>query len=192
MKHLVILGIILFFAVSLTAQPIIDVGVKAGINKSKISDYKDFSSESVLKSHFGAFVRLGYGRLYVQPEAYYSAKGADFKSGIEHSISKFNFKNVDVPILLGVKVLKGGIANVRVMGGPVFSFITSKNVKGDTGFTKDYFKDHYFGFQYGLGVDVWKFFLDARFEQSTGNFYKNPDFSSKNRTFLVTAGIKIF
>lgn len=192
MKHLVILGLILFLTASLSAQPIIDVGVKAGINTSKVSEYKDFSSESVLKSHFGAFARLGYGRFYVQPEVYYSAKGADFKSGIEQTISKFDFNNVDVPILLGVKVLKGGIANVRVMGGPVLSFITSKKIRGDVRFTKDYFNDHYFGFQYGLGADIWKFFIDARFEHSTGNLYKHPDFSSKNRTFLVTAGIKIF
>jgi len=51
-------------------------------NTSTVSDYKDFSSEPVLKTHVGAFARLGYGHLYVQPEAYYSAKGADFKSGI--------------------------------------------------------------------------------------------------------------
>lgn len=192
MKQSVILGLILFLAGSLSAQPIVDLGIKAGINTSKPSDYKDFSSKSVLKSHVGAFARLGYGSLYVQPEVYYSAKGADFKSGIEHTISKFDFNNIDVPVLLGLKVIKGGIANVRIMGGPVFSFVTSKDINGDARFTKEYFEDNYFGFQYGLGMDIWIFTLDARFEHSTGNLYKHPDLHSKNRTFLITTGIKIF
>lgn len=174
------------------AQPIIDVGIKAGVNNSKITASLDeFTSESIVKMHVGAFARVGYGRVYVQPEVYFSAKGGDLNSSLSSTITQFDFNNVDVPMLLGVKVINGSGANLRVMAGPVFSFMTSNDVDGDTRFTSQYFKDHYFGYQYGIGVDVWNFFLDARIEKGTNNLYSSPDLASKNRTFMVTLGFKI-
>ncbi len=182
----------LMFTTVIFAQPIIDVGIKAGVNNSKITASLDeFTSESIVKMHVGAFARVGYGRVYVQPEVYFSAKGGDLNSSLSSTVTKFDFNNVDVPMLLGVKVINGGGANLRVMAGPVFSFMTSNDVDGDTRFTSLYFKDHYFGYQYGIGVDVWNFFLDARIENGTNNLYSSPDLASKNRTFMVSLGFKI-
>lgn len=192
MKQLAILSLLLLFTGSLFAQPIINVGVKAGINNSKVTaNYHEFSSESIVKTHIGAFARLGYGRLYVQPEAYFSAKGGELTSDVDDMVTKFDFNNVDVPVLLGVKVINGGAANLRVMAGPVFSFITSKDINDGSEFTTQYFKDNYFGYQYGVGVDFWNFFLDARMEHGTNNLYEHNNLNSKNKTFMVTVGFKI-
>ncbi len=192
MKKITILGLLLLFLGSLSAQPIINLGLKAGVNNSKITaNFNEFDSESILKMHVGAFARLGYGRIYVQPEAYFIAKGGKLESNVTDMITRFDFNNVDVPVLLGAKVLDGTTANLRIMAGPVFSFMTSNDVYGDTRFTTQYFKDHYFGFQYGIGIDFWNFFLDARIEQGSNNLYESPNLNSKNRSFMVSLGFKL-
>jgi hypothetical protein len=194
MKKLTVLSLLLLFVLSVPAQPIFDVGVKAGINNSKITaNLDEFNSESILKMHVGAFARIGYGRLYVQPEAYFSAKGGELESSVSETVTKFDFNNIDVPVLFGVNVLKRAPVSLRIMAGPVFSFVTSKDVDGDSDFSKEYFEDNYFGYQYGIGVDFWKLTLDARIEHGTNNLYEHPDsgLNSENRTFLVSLGFKI-
>ena len=195
MKQIQISIIFLLLTTSIIAQPIFDLGIKGGINSSKITtNLNDFSTESINKAQIGAFARIGIGRVYLQPEAYFSAKGGELSSDILESATKFDFNSVDVPVLLGIKVLKGGVGNLHIMAGPVFSFITSEDVSGDNRFTTDYFKDNYFGYQYGVGVDIWKFFIDARMEHGTNNLYEypsEPSLHSKNRTFMLTVGLKI-
>ena len=195
MKKLQISILLLLLSTTIMAQPIFNLGIEGGIHSSKITaNLNEYNAESISKAHIGAFARLGFGRIYLQPEAYYSSKGGQLSSNVFDAATQFDFNSIDVPVLLGVKVIKGGVANVRVMAGPVFSFITSSDINGDTRFTKQYFEDNYFGYQYGVGVDFWNFFLDARFEHGTNNLYQYPSdpvLNSKNRTFLVTVGFKI-
>ena len=91
---------------TLTAQPFFDAGLKAGVNNSKVTvNLKEFTTESIVKTHIGAFVRLGWSRVYLQPEAYFSSKGGEIISPtILDMLTKFDFNNVDVPILLGIKL----------------------------------------------------------------------------------------
>lgn len=197
MKKLVFSILLMIPAFALLAQPTLDLGIKAGVNNSKITFKKsEFTSESIVKTHFGAFGRIGFGNIYLQPEAYFSAKGGEvLKAGSEPSerVTRFDFNNVDIPLLLGIKVIDGGLSNVRIMAGPVFSFLTSKEIENGNSFTKQYLKDHYFGYQYGVGVDIWNFFLDARMEHGANNVYSYPngDINGKNQTFMVTVGFKI-
>lgn len=192
MKKLQISILILLFTTSLFAQPSFNLGIEGGVHSSKITtNLSEYNSESIAKAHVGAFARLGYGRVYVQPEVYFSTKGGDLSSSVPEVVSQFDFNSIDVPVLLGVKVIKAGVANVRIMGGPVFSFITSSDITGDQLFSPDYYQKNYFGYQYGVGVDLWKFFLDARIENGTNNLYESPTLNSKNKTLLVTVGFKI-
>lgn len=192
MKRIVLLAVSALFSLGLFAQPIFDLGIKAGVNNSKVTaSLSDFTSESIVKAHIGAFMRVGIGRVYLQPEAYFSSKGGEINSNLLDMATKFDFNNIDVPILLGVKIVEGGAGNIRLMAGPVFSYMTSNDVIGDIRFTRQYFEDNYFGYQYGIGVDIWSFFLDARIEKGANEIYVHPDLSSKNSTFMVTLGFKI-
>ena len=112
MKKTILSILVLLFSTALIAQPTLNLGIKAGVNNSKITvDLDDYKAESVLKMHVGAFGRVGWGRVYVQPEAYFSAKGGEISARAFENVSRFDFNNVDVPVLFGVKVLKGGAAN---------------------------------------------------------------------------------
>ncbi|MBT3385269.1 MAG: PorT family protein [Prolixibacteraceae bacterium] len=192
MKQILFSAFLILSTVSLFAQPTFDLGLKAGVNKSKVTtSISEFKAEPVVKAHFGVFGRIGWDRIYVQPEAYFSAKGGDLNSGILNTVTAFDFNTIDVPVLLGVKVIKGGMANVRIMGGPVFSVLTSNKIDGNPAYTVQYFKDSYFGFQYGIGADISAFTLDLRMDHGSNDLYAHPNLQSKNRTFMVTVGFKI-
>ena len=192
MKKILIPTLLLLLSSYVMAQPAFDLGLKAGINNSKISiDFDDYNSETILKGHIGAFARLGWGRIFVQPEFYFSAKGGDLNSSesVIQSAAAFDFKTVDVPALFGFKIIKGGLVGLHATLGPVFSFVTSATTEGE--FSEEYFADNYIGFQYGLGLDIWFLTFDARMEHAGNDLYKHPDFDSKNSMFMFSVGFKI-
>lgn len=192
MKKIIIPFLLLFLISSTFAQTTFDLGVKAGINNSKISlNVNEYDSESVVKAHVGAFGRVGFGRIFVQPEAYYSAKGGDLSSNVFSTVTAFDYSTVDVPVLLGVKIIKGGTVGLHIVAGPFFSFITSSTINGSDDFTKEYVGDNYMGIQYGLGLDIWFLTFDARMEHGSKKLYSHPNMEGKNQTFMLSVGFKI-
>ncbi len=189
---------VLFIVLSMLIYPVLaqstfDLGIKGGANFSKISlDLADYNSSTVLKSHIGAFARVGGERVFIQPEVYFSRKGGDVKSRTLSTVTSFDFSTVDVPVLLGVKIIKGSTFNVHALAGPVFSQITKSDVKDHGIFNKDFYSNHYFGFQYGLGVDVLFLTFDARMENAFDEFYSQQGKDGKNATFMLSLGLKIF
>lgn len=195
MKKIVFSIFIISLALGAFSQPLFNLGLKAGLNNSKVTlNINDYDSESILRMHIGAFARLGWGRIYLQPEAYFSSKGGEISSSLFETATQFDFNNVDVPLLIGVKVIQGESANVRVMAGPVFSFVTTGDTDPDSFLDPQFYKDNYYGFQYGVGFDISKFFLDVRMEHGSSDLYYHPslDINGKNQTFMVTAGFRIF
>lgn len=192
MKKIIFPFLFLFIGTILSAQPVFNLGLKAGINNSKICfNVNDYTSESILKAHFGAFARVGCGRIFVQPEVYFSAKGGDLNNNAFSTITAFDYNTVDIPTLLGISIIKGEAFDFHVVAGPVFSFITKSRINGSEVFTKEYFGDNYMGFQYGVGIDFWCFTLDARMEHGNNNLYYHPSLEGKNGTFMLSVGFKI-
>jgi hypothetical protein len=197
MKKSVIFILAMLFSGALIAQPIFNLGLRGGVNSNKViirSD--DFNSESVVKAHIGAFGRVGWSRFYLQPEIYYSAKGGRvIESGVSpiERVSRFDFSTVDVPLLFGVQVIKGGIANLRIMNGPVFCLMTSNKVGAGDLLNQQFYRDNYMAYQYGIGVDILSFFLDARMEHGLNKLYEQPvaGIDGRNQTFMLTVGFKI-
>lgn len=191
MKKLTIIFLLAVFALTGKTQEIFNLGLKAGINTSKITtNTADYKAQGVNNYLFGAFARVNIGSLYVQPEAYYNSKGGEVNTTTSTStVNSFNLKTVDVPVLLGFKIINQEPLNIRVMIGPVFSFVTKKSVKGDT-FSKANIENNFFGWQYGAGVDFLFLTLDLRMENHGGNLYKSPDFKSKNGNFIASLGVK--
>ena len=193
MKKLTIILLLAVFALTGKTQEIFNLGLKAGINTSKIStDRAGYKGENVNNYLFGAFARVNFGPLYVQPEAYYNSKGGEVNTTTgTAAVNSFNLKTIDVPVLLGFKIINQKPLNVRVMLGPVFSFVTKKSVKGnDNIFKKEDIENNFFGWQYGAGVDFLFLTLDLRMENHGGDLYKAPDFNTKNGNFIASLGIK--
>ncbi len=194
MKKLSILLILVGFALSGKAQGAFDFGLKAGINTSKIStNMADYTPKAITIYQFGAFARINLGRFYIQPEAYSNSKKGEVvrvdNVGLS-TINSFNLKTIDVPALIGFKILDQKAFNLRVLAGPVFSFLTDKSAKGQL--TEDNLKNSFFGWQYGVGLDFLILSLDIRKEQFSSNIYDTPnfDFDTKNGTFVISLGVK--
>ena len=193
MKKLLLSAIFIALTVSLFAQVKFDLGIKGGVNFSKISlDAEDYSAESVTKTHLGAFGRIGWDRIFIQPEIYFSGKGGDIRSDIIGTMTSFDFKTMDIPVLLGFSIIKGKPFDLHIVAGPVFSSITSEDIKDGNLFNKSFYEDNYLGVQYGLGIDVLFLTFDARMENGLGKFYSQPGKNGKNQTFMLSVGFKIF
>ena len=191
MKRILFVAVLLTFAAVVSAQPIINLGLKGGLNTSKVSvKLEDYNSSNITKMHIGAFGRIGWNKVYLQPEVYFTKKGGEFSANPLHFFGEFDYSAVDVPVLFGVRVLNAKAVDLHLMGGPVFGFITKNDLSGSNDFDSQYFKDRYVGFQYGVGADVLFLTVDLRMEHS-GTVYDHPDFSGKNTTFMVTVGFKI-
>lgn len=193
MKKLIFVSTFLFLVSLAFAQgDFFDLGLKAGLNTSKISvNADDYNNETVNKTNFGAFARLNLGRIYIQPEAYYSNKGGTIDGLGFSTINEFNLKSVDIPVLLGAKIINKEVFNLRVMAGPMFSYLADKEVTGSY-FTQENIKDSFLGWQYGAGIDFLMFTFDIRVESSSSFITDLPDFSdSKNKSFILSLGIKL-
>jgi opacity protein-like surface antigen len=197
MRKLLLILVITLFGSVLVAQPVFNLGLKGGLTNSDFSlSREQYNSESILNYHIGAFGRVGWGRVFLQPELYFSARGGEFNFDLSgnpvDAATKFDYTTVDVPLLAGVYLYKGDFIKVRAMGGPLFSFVTARDVDRETRFGVDDFRENFFGWQYGAGVDIWFITLDARFENSSGSVIQTSDFNARNKTFLLSAGIKLF
>lgn len=202
MKKVLFFAGLLFLTSTVFSQVVFDIGLKAGFNTSnlKISEGSilnengiNLNSDAITKMHFGAFGRIGYSRLYLQPEVYFSKKGGNLSSNIFELTSDFDYNNVDVPLLLGYRLIKGKLLDFRIMAGPVFSFVTDANYPDelDEFLEEQYFNDRLVGLQYGLGVDVLFLTIDARMEHGS-EIYSDPSFvKGKATTFMFTVGFKI-
>ncbi|WP_297087811.1 porin family protein [uncultured Draconibacterium sp.] len=199
MKRLFFASLFILFSTVGFAQPVFDLGLKAGVNYSNMSldGEFDLNSDAITKLHWGAFGRVGFDRLYIQPEVYFSKKGGDLSYDDPFDIitltGGFDYKTIDVPLLLGYKIVKSSVLDLHIMGGPVFNFVTDSNYPDELNeFLKDdFFNNHLCGVQYGLGVDVLFLTLDARVEH-TSKIYDDPDLiSGKSTTFMLTLGFKI-
>ena len=107
--------------------------------------------------------------IYIQPELYWNASGgtvqqvADADNSLMEAYN-VKFNSIDIPVLVGVK-----LGPVRINAGPVGSIKVSEDNGGLDMISED-FKTLAgtmgFGFQAGIGIDISKLSLDARYEGS--------------------------
>jgi len=201
MKRIIVFLVFTAFFLGGKSQPVIDLGVKAGatISTLDIRDNIPYFAKNALRYHIGAFSRIGWGSLFVQPEMYFNSRGGYLKNSgtaVTSAVANFDFSGVDVPILFGVKLLREEIIHARLMAGPMLMFMTSNDVDPKPAFRdmfkRKYFEDHLFGWQLGTGIDYSRFSLDVRFERSRNSVYQSDDFTTKNNLVLVSLGVKLF
>jgi len=201
MKKLLAILVVVFMSSSIMAQ--ISFGPKLGYTSTELTTNGDVINNDMKSSlHFGAFARLGT-KFYIQPEVLWMTKGAKFKYNIGSGLTQdIKLSTIDIPLLVGMKVIDLKLANIRVMGGPVASFTTKKDIDDisslDDELTKKNISDANWAFQIGAGVDALMFTLDVRYQIGLTNLYEGNlperfDISDiKNNAFLVTLGWKIF
>jgi hypothetical protein len=188
---------VLFFAETSRGQ--FSLGIKVGYNASQLSSNID-SVTANFKSGFqiGAFARIGK-KLYLQPEFYYTTQGGVFSSNTQNWKQTVKIGSLDVPVLVGYKLINSDLVNLRILAGPAASFVVNKTISeggADPGpVTSGDLKGVNWSIQAGAGVDVWMFTLDVRYQIGLNQLIKEAKswkFDSKNNVWVVSLGFKIF
>ena len=221
MKKIIFVAVLLLSVSFVNAQ--LNFGIKAGYNSSlgmnnlssvKTGDYNLNSVNSELANgfHAGVFGRVFFDKIYLQPELLYAMGKKNYTLKINDANNNplgtfdkmVSVSTVDVPLLLGYKVLDLKIVNLRVFAGPKLRFnagstLEFKNVTGggfELGDLKDDVKAAQLGLEAGFGVDVLMLALDFRYNL-IGDMYqtKLKDVTIDNipaNTFVISLGWKIF
>lgn len=169
-----------------------DLGIKAGYNTSKIStDLNTIKADSKGGYNFGAFGRFGGKRFYLQPEFLYVVKNEGFSTS--SATDAIKTKSIQVPVLLGLKLIDLKVASIRAFTGPAISFSTGYD--SDKSF-KYNVNNAAWDYQLGAGVDLLMFTLDVRYEWGISKTFDSTNlpsnFTNKGNTFTVSLGYKIF
>ncbi|WP_143706157.1 porin family protein [Emticicia sp. TH156] len=204
MKKIKLLGLFTLITCYTSAVAQSGIGIKGGVNFNKV--YTDAGNmETNIKESldtqtgyvFGAFGRVG-NKLFLQPEVLFAQRGGTIEVQNIGKV-KYKYSNIDVPVLLGVKVLKF----IRIMGGPVATFKVSEDqslkdaIKGySSGSFDDAMKKATFGYQVGVGIKFLRFDIDLRKEGSLSeisalNLQNNAQFSQKASGWQLTLALKI-
>ncbi|HTX88320.1 MAG TPA: porin family protein [Bacteroidales bacterium] len=195
---LLILAIFLFAGFSYGQ---LTLGIRAGYNGNKL--YTSLSNiESQFKSgfHVGVFSRFGK-RLYFAPELIYTFSGGEFtNNGTDTSWNKqsFTIGSLDVPLLVGFKIIRTKLLKWRIELGPVASFIVHKKVTNFDDLTGPITNADFNSIQWqilaGTGIDLWFMTLDIRYQYAFNSLLKdveNYSFDTKNNYIVVSLGFKI-
>ena len=218
-RTILILAALLMTWLFASAQ--LNFGIKAGYNSSLALDNLDDVSKGTynLNSvagelangfHAGVFVRLGLGdKLYLQPELLYAMQKKEFTMSYNNITNPstladvgnyITFSTVDIPVLLGYKIVNGKLFNLRAFAGPKFRLnagskfdyanLTNGSTVDITALTGE-LKNSAVGLEVGAGVDVLMFTLDARMnlinDLYTASWQTKPDLNSN---FIVSLGFK--
>jgi hypothetical protein len=210
MKKLIVILLAVLIAIPAFSQ--VQFGLKAGLSTTNVSmdDLKTLSSGDTdytveaLKSanygfHGGAFLRVSFFGLYVQPELLFASRTdeysiIDLDNPATEIIKKQKFNRIDIPVMLGVK-----FGPIRLNAGPSARVLI--NSPGDLIDNPDLearYNDLTIGYQAGLGVDILKkLTIDLRYEGSLQKYQTQIENASGTKfelddrpnAFLLSLGI---
>lgn len=227
-KSFLLLIAALIMGSSVFAQGVdIAIGPKIGYQTAKLS-YDKAAIKSEFSNHFtaGIFARVGIGNIYIQPELLYfktsnifdynltgTNQRIDIPTGVNLTL---NEANLQLPVLVGIKLLDLDVICLRAQVGPTANFVlksqtlvnwefnnnTEQSEEVSEGFDT---KSIAWGMQAGVGVDILNLFtLDINYNLGLTNIFNKLgqqnigghviDFTNidntKQNLFMVTLGMK--
>lgn len=208
MRRIIVLAVCFTLAqLSLRAQTV-KFGIKFGISTPDIkpADVNPLTSDSILLKvsdagygfHVGGWVRLRAGNFMFQPEVLFNSSKVTYTvkalkgSAIVDSLKKETFNNLDLPLMLGVK-----LSGLRLNAGPVGHLhLSSSSELSEIKSYSEKFNSLTWGYQAGIGADFGKIAIDIRYEGNFNNYGdhiniggKPYNFDKKPSRFLVSMAI---
>jgi len=180
MKKLIFAALALITITTTQAQGI-DLGIKAGVNFSNISDANDLDNKTGFVA--GAFVGFKLSDNFgLQADLLYSQQGAEFDAG------DFDLDYINVPIVAKIYLIKG--LNLQV--GPQFGFVVDKKTNFDLIDLSEQpdFEDTDVSGVVGAGYDLpFGLRVAARYNFGLTDIGKDEPFDyGKNSVFTVSLG----
>lgn len=200
--------IFLLFSVASFAQ--IEFGLKAGLssydlaNEGFLINDGDKQVEWNISNagyghHFGIYTRLSLLGVYLEPALLFNSNRVTHditeysESGVFTKVKNEKYNQLDIPVMAGIKL---GV--LRFQGGVVgHLFINSISDVVDFKGYDQRFKTGSYGWQAGVGLDIWKLRMDLNFEGNLDKFgdhitINGQDYAFEDRPsrLLLTLGYK--
>jgi hypothetical protein len=203
MKKLLVLLLAVFIALPAISQ--VKFGLKVGASTTSISmeDAKTIKTGDVsyllgkaesagYGFHAGAFLRVNISKLYIQPELLFATRSNNYTfqnvgTVVDSATVKQAFNKLDIPIMIGLK-----LGPVRINAGPVGSVkITAKEII-DNPDVKATYAAMTFGYQAGVGLDLFKkMTIDLRYEGGLSKYQNKLEgvaLDDRPNAFLLSIG----
>jgi hypothetical protein len=161
-----------------------DLGVKAGVNFGSLRTNAETVSGASGKTglHVGLFARTG-GNFYFQPELNFSTFGGEYV--YDGETNEPMFRQLNIPLMAGYKLIDNGQVNFRVSLGPDVNFNLNKP---DAPTGTDY-KRFSVGGVLNAGVDMGRVTFDARYSLGLTTVHEALD--QRPGVFSLSVGFKI-
>lgn len=195
-KQILFSAMCMVLALSIKAQEL-SLGVRAGFSRNSVGeDFVAYSSkDAVTGMTLGGYAKVKVLGFFIMPEVNYNQRGNEIKD-----FGTSTIHNIDVPVLFGKQFFKV----LRVNGGPNFQFqLANTQTQVSNYINQSKFNDFVLGLQLGVGLDVWKLSLDARYDMNLSEAGKVvymdkltqqvvQQYSSRANMFVFTLGYRLF
>lgn len=198
MKSKIILVVLILSGISFKglSQAQFAIGLKGGLNMSKIDFQSDFNANVSNRTgfHAGAFALIKITSFGIQPEVLFSKQGSKFT----YSTASYeaNFDYIAVPVLFKLYLPLG----LNIQAGPQFSFLTVDDLKATVsgGSAQDiatnFKKKQDTSIAFGAGWDLpFGLVVDARYVLGLSDMKFQPSsqpITFKNKLVMVSIGYK--
>lgn len=188
MKKILLTAVVALFAFNAFSQ--VKIGLRGGFASQKADANQTILSNNDTLGlmdvrggyHFGAFTQIKMKKFFIQPEILFNSSSADFtlsslrEDDGRKTIIQDQYNTMDIPVMMGYKA-----GSFRVGAGPVgHVHINEKSeLLKKEGF-KDAFKQMTYGYQVGVGLDLWKVVFDIKYEGNFTDFDEFINFDDMN------------
>lgn len=170
-------------------------GPKVAFTMSELKLNSDFLSSFEPGMDVGVFVRVGY-RFYFQPEVLYSFQNSTTFSGLINEFDQnmtLKTHYLQIPLQFGYSLVNNTNFKLRLFLGPKVGFL----MKEEQELTQEnLMADFACGGIVGLGIDLWRFTLDAgynfQFAKNLIPYTNVPEKFLKSNLFSISLGFKCF
>jgi hypothetical protein len=172
----------------------VHVGIKAGANISKI-DGESFSQEFRYGYHLGAFARIDFGKLGIQPEVLFNqystrvdSNFSDIYRNVLHN-PNLTLNYLSIPVLVNYKLIGNFLS---LQAGPQFGILMNKHqTLLENG--QNAFKNGDLSMLAGVEIKILKFRIDGRYVVGLRNLNDiTNDNKWTNRGYQLSVGMSIF
>lgn len=208
MRKSIIIFTLLFLSISVHSQ--VHFGLRAGLSSSQVNinetvnGLKITTGDNTFGYHIGVFTQFIFKEKWVlMPEALFTSSGGniDLSNGTSfNEVWNLSYNRLDIPVTLGYKFLKV----FRLQAGLVPSILLKADARNDDVVqdVKDNYKNASWGYQAGLGFDLWLLVLDLKYQGSFSSVHNDnvsipgseASYSPDTRVnmWILSVGIRLF
>ena len=199
MLKFVLFTLIIGFSYMLSSQIPINFGFGGGASQAKYNIGTDsLNGENVTSWQGGVFARVKIKKLYIGVDAFLKSNPGTFTSISGNTKGEISVLGLDVPVVLGWKIVDKKLFNFRIYGGPSLQLNFYEKVK--TSFNGSSFEaDENWQFKggpkwsitAGTGIDIAFVTLDIRYLYSVSDWSNISVSEINNSGVQLNVGFKI-